>query len=119
MFARDAFMFKKTGYQQESRMEPTGKETREAQRTEEDERRRSSRVRRPVYRYNGINEIESGEEMLEARRRVQQTNRLFLLFYETVFSLSKFTIDIYFLRLREQIIISFLIFNIFFISFSL
>ena len=51
-------------------MEPTERETREDQGTEEDERRRSSRVRRPVQRYNGINEIESGEEMLEARRRV-------------------------------------------------
>ena len=51
-------------------MEPTERETREDQGTEEDERRRSSRVRRPVQRYNGINEIESGEEMLEARRSV-------------------------------------------------
>ena len=57
-FARDASLFKTTAYESDE-SESSAEET-----TIEDNRRRSTRVRKTVNRYNGINRIESGEEML-------------------------------------------------------
>jgi hypothetical protein len=57
-FARDASLFKTTDYESDE-SESSAEET-----TIGDNRRRLTRVRKTVNRYNGINRIESGEEML-------------------------------------------------------
>jgi hypothetical protein len=57
-FARDASLFKSTAYESDE-SDLSAEET-----TIEENRRQSTRMRKTVNRYNGINRIESGEEML-------------------------------------------------------